>query len=90
MLHVIRRFPFRRAMFLTFLWLVAACTSNNVNLIHPESGATIECRGSGFGLATAWVQEHIDDCIRRGTSRGYLPSDKLPPEQRLHLERRGY
>jgi hypothetical protein len=37
----------------------------------------------------AWVQGHMDDCIRRGASRGFVPSDKLIPEQRLHLERRG-
>jgi hypothetical protein len=72
-----------------FLGLMAACTSSSVNLVDPESGATLERRGSGFGLAKAWVQGHIDDCIRRGASRGFVPSDKLIPEQRLHLERRG-
>jgi hypothetical protein len=71
------------------LFLPTACTSQSVNLVNPQSGATTECSGSGFGLAGAWLQGYIDDCIRRSESRGYVAFDKLTPEQRDDLERRG-
>jgi hypothetical protein len=57
--------------------------------VHPQSGATLECSGSGFGLGTAWVQGYIDECIRRSESRGFVAVDKLTPEQRLDLKSRG-
>jgi hypothetical protein len=71
------------------LFAVSACTSQSVMFIHPQSGATLECSGSGFGLGTAWIQGYIDDCIRRSESRGFVALDKLTPEQRLDLESRG-
>ena len=49
----------------------------------------MECSGSGFALGSAWVQSYLDDCIRRGESRGFAQLDKLTPEQRLGLESRG-
>jgi hypothetical protein len=71
------------------LFAVSACTSQGVRFVHPQSGATLECSGSGFGLGTAWVQGYIDECIRRSESRGFVALDKLTPEQRLDLESRG-
>jgi hypothetical protein len=37
----------------------------------------------------AFLQGYIDDCIRRGETRGYVPVDKLTPEERVELENRG-
>ncbi len=85
----ISQLSFRRAILPIALLLLPACASHAVNLVNPQSGATLECSGSGFGLASAWVQGHIDDCIRRSKTRGYIPIDKLTSEQRADLERRG-
>jgi len=80
---------FRRSLALFCLLTAPACTTHGVKLVHPQSGAAMECSGSGFGLGSAWVQGHIDDCIRRGESRGFAQVDKLTQKQRLSLESRG-
>lgn len=69
--------------------LISACSSQEIRLIHPQTGATVECSGSGFGLGAAWVENHIGDCRKRNENRGYIPLDKLTPEQRADLEKRG-
>ena len=71
------------------LLLASACSSQGVRLVHPQTGATVECSGSGFGLGAAWVESHINDCTRRNEHRGYVRLDKLTPEQRADLEKRG-
>ena len=68
---------------------ISGCSSQGVKLVHPQTGATVECSGSGFGLGAAWVESHIDDCTHRNENRGYIPVDKLTPEQRADLEKRG-
>ena len=83
------KFGIRRAALSMCLLLAPACTTHGVNLVHPQSGATMECSGSGFGLGSAWVQGYIDDCIRRSESRGFAQVDELTPEQRRDLESRG-
>jgi len=71
------------------LLAMPGCSSQGVRLIHPQTGATVECSGSGFGLGAAWVESHINDCTRRNENRGYIRLDKLTPEQRALLEKRG-
>jgi len=68
---------------------ISACSRQEVRLIHPRTGATVECSGSGFGLGAAWVESHISDCTRRNENRGYIPLDDLTPEQHADLEKRG-
>ncbi|HEX9786563.1 MAG TPA: hypothetical protein VGB09_00995 [Candidatus Binatia bacterium] len=80
---------FRRVLALFCLLTAPACTTHGVKLVHPQSGATMECSGSGFGLGSAWVQGYLDDCIRRSESRGFAQVDKLTQKQRLGLESRG-
>jgi hypothetical protein len=89
MLERILRFSFQWTVLLVALTLISGCSSQAVNLVHPQSGATLECSGSGFGLATAWIRGYIDECVRNSETRGYVPVDKLTPEQRLDLQRRG-
>ena len=67
----------------------AACSSQTVKLVQPQTGATAECSASGFGIASAWVEETLAGCARPYESRGYVRLDKLTPEQRADLERRG-
>ena len=71
------------------LLIVSACSSQSVAFVHPQSGATVACSGSGFGLGAGWVESHINDCARRNENRGYIRVDKLTPEQRAELEKRG-
>jgi hypothetical protein len=71
------------------LLLSSACSSQDVTLVHPHNGATVQCSGSGFGLGATWVKGYVDDCIRRNEIRGYVPLDKLTPQQRAALEKRG-
>jgi hypothetical protein len=75
-------------------WLIGflilpGCASRTVNLVDPQSGATAECSGSGYSLGAALLQGHIDDCVQRSEARGYVTVDKLTPEQRADLEKRG-
>ncbi|MDH3442710.1 MAG: hypothetical protein OEN50_02200 [Deltaproteobacteria bacterium] len=89
MLENASTFSLRRAVLVLCLLLAAACASHGATFIHPQTGATLECSGSGFGLGTAWVQDHIDNCIRRSKNRGYVSVDQLTPQQRIDLEKRG-
>ena len=68
----------------------AACSSQTVKLVQPQSGATAECSASGFGFGAAWVEETLGGCAQPYESRGYVRSDRLTPEQRADLERRGF
>ena len=78
------------SMALSLLFLVtSACSSQTVKLVQPQSGATAECSASGFGFSAAWVEETLGGCARPYESRGYVRLDRLTPEQRADLERRG-
>ena len=67
----------------------AACSSQTVRLVQPQSGATAECSASGFGFGAAWVEETLGGCAGPYESRGYVRVDRLTSEQRADLERRG-
>ena len=82
--------PRLSSLALPFLLLAsAACSSQTVKLVQPQSGATVECSASGFGFGAAWVEETLGGCAQPYESRGYVRSDRLTPEQRADLERRG-
>ena len=82
-------FSWRRALLVMILLLSPGCASQGVAFINPQNGATLECSGAGFGLGSAWVKGHIDECARRSEARGYVAVDRLTPQQRLDLEKRG-
>lgn len=73
----------------SWLLIIPACSTREITLVHPQSGATVQCSGSGFGLGTGWIESYIEACTRRNGARGYLPVEKLTPEQREELEKRG-
>ena len=78
------------SMALSLLFLVtSACSSQTVKLVQPQSGATAECSASGFGFGAAWVEETLGGCAMPYESRSYVRLDRLTPEQRAELERRG-
>lgn len=71
------------------LFALAACSSQSIKLIHPQSGATAECSGSGFAIGTSIADGMVGGCARAYEERGYVALDRLRPEERTDLERRG-
>jgi hypothetical protein len=71
------------------LILLTACSSGRVMLANPRTGATLECGASGWGLFAPAASGMVDDCVRRYEPDGYVPVDRLTPQERADLERRG-
>lgn len=65
------------------------CASQNVMLIHPQSGSTIRCGAAGVGLLAGGVPGYVGDCLKNYEGQGYVQMDKLTPAERAELERRG-
>lgn len=76
-------------LFALMLITVAACASQTVKFIHPQSGATAECSASGFGIGAGFSEGFVSGCGRAYEERGYVKLDQLTAEQRAALERRG-
>ena len=74
---------------LALLFALTGCASQTVKLIHPQSGASAECSASGFGVGVSIADGIVGGCSRAYEERGYLPLERLRPEQRADLERRG-
>jgi hypothetical protein len=68
---------------------LSACTSQTVKMIHPETGATAECGGSSVGIGPLFAEGLVDSCARVYENRGYVALQRLTPEERVSLERRG-
>ena len=82
--------PLRRVLFLlTIALCAAACSGQGVKLIHPQSGATAQCSASGFGIGASFGEGFVGGCARSYEERGYVPLERLTPEERASLERRG-
>jgi hypothetical protein len=82
----------RRQSLLVFLLCVLSlqgCASQSVLLVHPQSGATVHCNASGTGLMSGFAEGFAEECVRKYEKEGYLSTDKLTPEQRVDLEKRG-
>ena len=72
-----------------FLAGISGCASYSVKLIHPQSGATARCGAEGVGIMAGGAGSFVEECLRRYEGQGYVAEDKLTPEQRADLERRG-
>lgn len=68
---------------------LSACSSHGTNMIHPQSGATAECSAGGLGFGASFSAAFVENCSRTYEERGYVSMEKLTPEQRSSLERRG-
>jgi hypothetical protein len=71
------------------LLALAGCTSQTVKMIQPETGATARCSGSSFGFGQLFSGSFVDSCARAYENRGYVALQRLSPEERARLERRG-
>ena len=74
-------------IFLPFVF--SACSGQGVKLIHPQSGATAQCSASGFGIGASFGEGFVGGCARSYEERGYVQLERLTPEERVSLERRG-
>ncbi|HEX2386265.1 MAG TPA: hypothetical protein VHL99_06865 [Candidatus Binatia bacterium] len=66
---------------------LGACSSADIVLANPRTGATVRCGGSGWGLFAPAASGMVDECMRRYPD--YVPVDRLTPGERADLERRG-
>ena len=73
----------------SLFFAVAACTSQSVKMIQPETGATAECSGSSYGFGQLFTESFVDSCSRLYENRGYVALQRLSPEDRTRLEQRG-
>lgn len=67
----------------------AGCASRSTVLVHPQSGANATCSASGAGIMAGAADSFVEECLRSYQRQGYVPMEKLTPEQRADLERRG-
>ena len=68
---------------------LAACASRSAMLVHPQSGATMKCGAAGVGIMAGAAEGFVEECLKRYESQGYVAMEKLTPEQRADLEKRG-
>lgn len=71
------------------LLAISACTSQTVKMIQPQTGTTAECSGSSVGIGVLFGESFVDSCARVYENRGYVAVERLTPEERASLERRG-
>jgi hypothetical protein len=69
--------------------LLVGCTSQAVIMIQPRTGDTAECRGSSYGFGPLFSESISDSCARVYEDRGFVPLERLTPEDRASLEQRG-
>lgn len=68
---------------------LTACASRSVFLVHPQSGSTVRCGAEGSGSMAGMVETFVDECLKKYEGQGYVVVERLTPEQRADLERRG-
>jgi hypothetical protein len=71
------------------LLVVSACMSQTVKMIQPQTGTTAECSSSSMGIGPLFSESFVDSCARVYKDRGYVPVERLTPDQRADLQRRG-
>lgn len=80
---------------LRFLFLLCpllalqSCASRSVTLVHLQSGSTVRCGASGIGILVVGVEGFMGECEKKYADKGYVPLERLTPEQRADLEKRG-
>ena len=79
----------KKTIFAVSLLAISACTSQTVKMIQPKTGATAECSGSSFGIGPLFGESFVDSCARVYENRGFVTLQRLTPEERASLERRG-
>lgn len=86
---MIKREKFLSAAFALACGFSAGCTSQTVAMIQPQTGATAECSGSSYGFGQLFTESFVDSCARAYERRGFVPLERLKPEDRARLEKQG-
>lgn len=68
--------------------ILGACAEDAVMLVNPRTGASVKCAASGSGIMAPAATGMVDECVRRYGPEGYVPVERLTPEERIDLERR--
>ncbi len=68
---------------------LTGCSHQTVTMIQPGTGATAECSGSSYGFGPLFSEKTADSCARVYQDRGFVPLERLSPEDRASLEQRG-
>jgi len=76
-------------LFLFCLLGLQSCASQGVMLVHPQSGATVKCSAASVGMMAGVADGFVEECLRSYERQGYVRVEKLTPDQRADLERRG-
>ena len=76
-------------VFGAFLLTMSGCTSQTVKMIQPQTGATADCSGSSYGFGQLFTESFVESCARAYQDRGFVPLERLSPEARADLEKRG-
>jgi hypothetical protein len=71
------------------LLAISSCAGHSVKMIQPQTGATAECSGSGYGAGASFSEGFVGGCIRAYENRGFVRLDQLTPDQRARLDQRG-
>ena len=69
--------------------VLIGCTGQTVKMIQPRTGTTSECSGSSYGFGQLFSESFVDSCARAYQDRGFVPLERLSPEERASLEQRG-
>ena len=71
------------------LLVAVGCTGQAVKMIQPRTGVTAECSGSSVGFGPLFTESFVDSCARVYENRGFVPLERLTPEERSSLAERG-
>ena len=82
---MVRRFYLLLVLFFVFNF---GCASESLVLVDPQTGSTVRCGAAGSGILASAVGSSMEECLKY-EDRGYVPVEKLTPEERASLERRG-
>ena len=74
---------------LLLMLALTGCSSQSVMLVHPQSGATVRCSATGTGVMAGAAGGVVEECSKNYERQGYVAVEKLTPQQRTDLERRG-
>ena len=86
-----KRKPLKLSLYLLPLSILSlqGCASQSVMLVHRQSGATARCAAEGSGVMAGGVGSLVDECLKKYETQGYVQLERLTPEERADLERRG-
>lgn len=78
----------RLQLLFIFCFFSIGCASQSLVLVEPRTGSTVKCGAMGSGILASAVSSSMEECSKY-EEKGYVPVEKLTPQERADLERRG-